>query len=75
MEHVKRFHDHVSKLPAKGEESHIAKDILLDITEGIGIDLQLAGPLLSEIMQENKGLNGGAPPVLRSLWSLIVVFH
>ena len=58
VEHVKRFHDHVSRLPAKGEESHIAKDVLLDITEGIGIDLQLVGPLLAEIAQETKGLDG-----------------
>ncbi|PIL24225.1 hypothetical protein GSI_13978 [Ganoderma sinense ZZ0214-1] len=55
VEHVKRFHDHVSKLPAKGEVSHIAKDVLLDTTEGIGIDLQHVGTLLAEIVQETKG--------------------
>ncbi len=58
MEHVKRFHDQVSKLTAKGENSHIAKDYLLDITEGSGIDLQLLGPFLAEILQESKTLNG-----------------
>ena len=61
VEHVKRFHDHVSKLPAKGEESHIAKDVLLDITEGIGVDLQYVGGLLAEIVQETKGSDGEAP--------------
>ncbi|TBU35719.1 hypothetical protein BD311DRAFT_783359 [Dichomitus squalens] len=67
VEHVKRFHDHISRLPAKGEESHIAKDVLLDITEGIGVDLQLVGPLLAEIMQETKGLD--AQNLRRSLAS------
>ncbi|RDX56470.1 hypothetical protein OH76DRAFT_1550926 [Lentinus brumalis] len=67
MEHVKRFHDQVSKLTAKGENSHIAKDYLLDITEGSGIDLQLLGPFLAEILQESKTLN--AQDLRRSLAS------
>ncbi|KAI1794605.1 hypothetical protein LXA43DRAFT_1114337, partial [Ganoderma leucocontextum] len=67
VEHVKRFHDHVCKLPAKGEESHIAKDVLLDITEGIGIDLHHVGALFAEIVQETKGLD--AQDLRRSLAS------
>ncbi|RPD66418.1 hypothetical protein L226DRAFT_530522 [Lentinus tigrinus ALCF2SS1-7] len=67
MGHVKRFHDQVSKLTAKGENSHIAKDFLLDITEGSGVDLQLLGPFLAEILQESKSLN--AQDLRRSLAS------
>ncbi|KAI0807750.1 hypothetical protein C8Q74DRAFT_1379221 [Fomes fomentarius] len=57
VEHIKRFHDQVAKTSAKGENSQIAKDFLMDITEGSGIDLQLLGPLLAEIVQESKNMN------------------
>lgn len=57
VEHIKRFHDQVAKTNAKGENSQIAKDFLMDITEGSGIDLQLLGPLLAEIVQESKNMN------------------
>ncbi|KAI0748585.1 hypothetical protein C8Q80DRAFT_1103764 [Daedaleopsis nitida] len=57
VDHVKRFHDQVAKLSAKGENSHIAKDFLMDITEGSGVDLQLLGPLLADILHDGKALN------------------
>lgn len=57
VEHVKRFHDQVAKLSTKGENSHIAKDFLMDITEGSGVDLQLLGPLLADILHDGKALN------------------
>ena len=58
VEHVKRFHDQVAKLTAKGEHSHIAKEYLMDITEGSGVDLQLVCPFFAEVLQESKTLNG-----------------
>ncbi|KAI0636718.1 hypothetical protein C8Q77DRAFT_1051073 [Trametes polyzona] len=58
IEHVKRFRDHVGKLTAKGENSHIAKDVLTDITDCSGVDLQPLGPLLAEILQDCKQLDG-----------------
>ncbi|KAH9857142.1 hypothetical protein C2E23DRAFT_375639 [Lenzites betulinus] len=57
LEHVKRFRDHVGKLTAKGENSHIAKDVLMDITDGSGVDLQLLGPLLADILQDARQLD------------------
>ena len=57
VEHVKRFHDQVAKLNAKGENSHIAKDFLMDITEGSGVDIQLLGPLFADILKDSKPLN------------------
>ncbi|KAI0780677.1 hypothetical protein BD413DRAFT_463229 [Trametes elegans] len=62
LEHVKRFRDHVGKLAAKGDNSHIAKDVLMDITDCSGVDLQTLGPLLSEILQDCKKLDGTALP-------------
>ncbi|KAI0819541.1 hypothetical protein BC628DRAFT_1525877 [Trametes gibbosa] len=67
LEHVKRFRNHVGKLVAKGENSHIAKDVLMDITDGSGVDLPLLGPLLTEILQDTKQLN--AQDLRRSLAS------
>ncbi|CDO73540.1 hypothetical protein BN946_scf185014.g10 [Trametes cinnabarina] len=51
--HIKRFRDHVGKLAAKGENSQIAKDVLMDITDCSGLDLQPLGPLLSGILQDS----------------------
>ncbi|KAH9945890.1 uncharacterized protein BXZ73DRAFT_86136 [Epithele typhae] len=67
LEHVKRFHDQVAKLPAKGESSHIAKDVLMDTTGGSGIDIQLVGPLLYDILKDCKKLD--AQDLRRSLAS------
>lgn len=58
IEHVKRFHDQVSRINARGENSHIAKDFLLDITEESGVDLQLLEPFLAKVLQDSKSLNG-----------------
>ncbi|KAI8989685.1 hypothetical protein BD414DRAFT_484925 [Trametes punicea] len=57
LAHVRRFRDHVGKLAAKGENSHIAKDVLMDITDCSGVDLQPLGSLLSEILQDCKALD------------------
>ncbi|KAI0372918.1 hypothetical protein BV20DRAFT_1014123 [Pilatotrama ljubarskyi] len=67
IEHVKRFRDHVAKLTAKGENSHIAKDVLMDITDCSGLDLQSLGPLLTEILQDCK--QSDAQELRRSLAS------
>ena len=66
VEHVKRFHDQVAKLNAKGENSHIAKDFLMDITGGSGVEIQLIGPLLGEILQDSKSLNSEPYHAVRS---------
>ncbi|EIW60130.1 uncharacterized protein TRAVEDRAFT_120124 [Trametes versicolor FP-101664 SS1] len=58
LAHVKRFRDQVAKLTAKGENSHIAKDVLMDITDCSGVDLQPLGPLMTEILQDAKRLDG-----------------
>ena len=60
--HIKRFHDQVAKLPPKGENSHIARDVLIDSTEGSGVDLALLVPLLADIMQDCKKLDGSRLP-------------
>ena len=61
-EHVKRFSDQLSRLPAKGDSARIAKDVLMDATEGSGVDLALLGPLLAEVLQDCKKLDGELPP-------------
>lgn len=60
LAHVKRFRDQVAKLTAKGENSHIAKDVLMDITDCSGVDLQPLGPLMTEILQDAKRLDGAS---------------
>ncbi|KAI9057915.1 hypothetical protein FKP32DRAFT_1582820 [Trametes sanguinea] len=67
LEHIKRFRDHVGKLAAKGENSHIARDVLMDITDCSGVELQPLGPLLSEVLQDCKVLD--AQELRRSLAS------
>ncbi|KAI0362401.1 hypothetical protein OH77DRAFT_1500103 [Trametes cingulata] len=67
LEHVKRFREHIGKLATKGENSHIAKDVLMDITDSSGLDLQPLGPLLAEILQDSKQLD--AQELRRSLAS------
>ncbi|KAI0647318.1 hypothetical protein C8Q79DRAFT_908461 [Trametes meyenii] len=61
IEHVKRFRDHVGRLAARGENSHIAKDVLMDITDSSGVDLHPLVPLLSGILQDSKQLDGASP--------------
>ncbi|KAI0333503.1 hypothetical protein GY45DRAFT_1319460 [Cubamyces sp. BRFM 1775] len=67
LEHVKRFRTHVGRLSARGENSHIAKDVLMDITDSSGVDLQPLGPVLSEVLQDCKTLD--AQELRRSLAS------
>ncbi|THH26462.1 hypothetical protein EUX98_g7717 [Antrodiella citrinella] len=57
IRHVKRFRDHIGRLSAKGENTQIAKDVLMDAIDCSGIHLDAMIPLLTEIMQIIK-----APP-------------
>lgn len=46
--HVKRFRETVNPLPPKGENSQIAKDVLIDTVDASGVDLNILLPLLEE---------------------------
>ena len=67
-EHVRRFRDQVARLAPRGDSSHIAHDVLMDVTDGSGIDLTLLGPLLSDIFQDCKKLDGVYPPSSPLKW-------
>lgn len=47
--HVRRFRDELDPLPPKGENSQIAKDVLMDTVNSSGVNLDALLPLLEEI--------------------------
>lgn len=52
--HVKRFRDELDPLPPKGENSQIAKDILMDTVDSSGINLTALLSVLEEIKALSK---------------------
>lgn len=58
MGYIKRFRDHVASLTAKGENAQIARDVLLDVVDCSGIDLEQLGTVFGEVYQSLKGANG-----------------
>ncbi|TFY63286.1 hypothetical protein EVJ58_g3346 [Rhodofomes roseus] len=56
--HVKRFRDRVALLTAKGENAQIARDVLLDVVDCSGIDLEQMGGVLAQVHQSLQGVHG-----------------
>ncbi|KAH9951450.1 hypothetical protein B0H21DRAFT_719063 [Amylocystis lapponica] len=55
--HVKRFRDYIGTLSPRGENAQMAKDVLLDVVDCSGVDLDVLGRLLGEALQEAKSAN------------------
>ncbi|KAH9935022.1 uncharacterized protein B0H18DRAFT_1207647 [Fomitopsis serialis] len=53
--YIKRFRDHVASLTAKGENAQIARDVLLDVVDCSGIDLERLSIVFTEVYQSLKG--------------------
>ncbi|OBZ75808.1 hypothetical protein A0H81_04306 [Grifola frondosa] len=57
LAHVRRFRRHVAGVSAKGENSQIAKDVLIDVIDGCGANLDILGPVLSDVLRDTKTLS------------------
>jgi len=49
LSHVKRLHDYIASLSAKAENAQIAKDVLLDVVDSSGLNLDQLARALSEV--------------------------
>ena len=56
--YIKRFRDHIASLTPTGENAQIAKDVLTDVVDCSGIELDRLNTVLGEIYQASQGSNG-----------------
>lgn len=56
--HVRRFRAYIGSLPAGGESSHVAKDVLIDLVDHSGIDFAALDQVLIECIRESSTLAG-----------------
>lgn len=56
--YVKRFRDHIASLTPTGENAQIAKEVLLDVVDCSGIELDRLDTVLGEVYQSIQGANG-----------------
>ncbi|KZT70141.1 hypothetical protein DAEQUDRAFT_810869 [Daedalea quercina L-15889] len=57
LDHVKRFRKHIASLTAKGENAQIARDVLLDVIDCSGIDLDQISVVLGDVYESLRGAN------------------
>lgn len=56
--YIKRFRDHIASLTPTGENAHIAREVLVDVVDCSGIELDRLNTVLGEIYQGLQGANG-----------------
>lgn len=54
LQHLKRFRTYLGSLSAGGENSRIARDVLVDLVDCSGVDFEALYPVLEEIVQKSK---------------------
>lgn len=55
---VHRFRNYLRSLTAGGENAQIARDVLLDLVDCCGVDLEALGSLLESVAEDVKSLPG-----------------
>lgn len=58
IKHVKRFHGCLQALTPKQENAQIAKDVLVDLVDCSGIDLNALESLLTDLVQDAQAISG-----------------
>lgn len=54
LQHLKRFRTYLGSLSAGGENSRIARDVLVDLVDCSGVDFEALYPVIEEIVQKSK---------------------
>ncbi|KAL4251734.1 hypothetical protein ABKN59_004474 [Abortiporus biennis] len=57
LSHVRTFRTHLSRLTAKAEHGQIAKDVMMDIVDCCGVDLDGLDPILTEALAGAQKIN------------------
>lgn len=58
LSNVRDFRSTLGSLTTRGENSQIAKDVLVDLVDCSGVDLNALNPLLDEFILKSKGIEG-----------------
>ncbi|KAK0210934.1 hypothetical protein DFS33DRAFT_1296412 [Desarmillaria ectypa] len=56
LSNVRNFRNSLGSLTTRGENSQIAKDVLIDLVDCSGVDLNALDPLLDEFILKSKGI-------------------
>lgn len=72
--HIKQFRAYLGTLTASEVNAQIARDILIDLVDCSGINLDLLQPLLLELIEDAKILDGNSFKISPSCQELILSF-